>query len=62
LNSPHPPQPKRGRPFLDDRQALTGLIFLLKTALPRKNSPQEMGYGCCMTRWNRLRDRQTAGV
>jgi transposase len=62
LIPPHPPQPKGGRPFLDDRKVLTGIIFILKTGLPREDLPQEMGCGCGLTCWNRLRDRQAAGV
>jgi len=62
LLPPHPPQPKGGRPFLDDRKVLTGLIFLLKTGLAWEDLPQEMGCGCGMTGWNRLRDWQAAGV
>ena len=62
LIPPHPPQPKGGRPFLDDRKVLTGIIFLLKTGLPWEDLPQEMGCGCGMTGWNRWRDWQAAGV
>jgi transposase len=62
LLPPHPPQPKGGRPFLDDRKVLTGIIFILKTGLPWEDLPQEMGCGCGMTCWNRLRDWQAAGV
>jgi transposase len=29
LIPPHPSQPKGGRPFLDDRQVRTGIIFIL---------------------------------
>ncbi len=59
---PHPPRPKGGRPPLDDRKVLTGIIFILKTGLPWEDLPQEMGCGCGMTCWNRLRDWQAAGV
>ena len=62
LLPPHPPQPKGGRPFLDDRKVLTGIIFVLKTGIPWEDLPQEMGCGCGMTCWNRLRDWQAAGV
>ena len=62
LLPPHPPQPKGGRPFLDDREVLTGIIFILKTGLPWEDLPQEMGCGRGLTCWNRLRDRQAAGV
>jgi transposase len=62
LLPPHPPQPKGGRPFLDDRKVLTGIIFILKTGIPWEDLPQEMGCGCGMICWNRLRDWQVAGV
>lgn len=62
LIPPHPPQPKGGRPPLDDRKVLTGIIFILKTGIPWEDLPQEMGCGCGMTGWNRLRDWQAAGV
>jgi transposase len=62
LLPPHPPQPKGGRPWLDDRKVLTGLLFILKTGIPWEDLPQEMGCGCGMTCRNRLRDWQTAGV
>jgi transposase len=62
LIPPHPPQPRGGRPFLDDRKVLTGIIFILKTGLPWEDLPQEMGCGCGMTCWNRLRDWQAQGV
>jgi transposase len=57
-----PPRPKGGRPPLDDRQALTGIIFILKTGIPWEYLPWEMGCGCGMTCWRRLRDWQKAGV
>src|SRR5262245_60507886 len=62
LIPPHPPQPKGGRPFLDDRKVLTGIIFVLKTGLPWEDLPQEIGCGCGMTCWNRPRDWQAAGA
>src|SRR5580765_6732355 len=62
LLPPHPPQPKGGRPFLDDRKVLTGIIFVLKTGIPWEDLPQEMGCGCGMTCWNYLQAWQRAGV
>jgi transposase len=59
---PHPPQPKGGRPFLADRQVLTGILFVLTTGIPREDLPQEMGGGCGLTWRDRLRDRPAAGV
>lgn len=58
----HRPRPKGGRKPLDDRAALTGLIFVLRTGIPWEFLPQEMGCGCGMTCWRRLRDWQAAGV
>src|SRR5688572_25369298 len=53
---------KGGRPPVDDRAALTGILFVLKTGIPWEDLPQEMGCGCGMTCWRRLRDWQEAGV
>lgn len=61
-----PPKPRRprypGRKRLDDRKALTGILFVLKTGLPWEELPQEMGCGCGMTCWRRLQEWQQAGV
>lgn len=66
LVKPHlpkqPPRPKGGRPRLDDRAALTGILFVLKTGIPWEYLPPEMGCGSGMTCWRRLRDWQKAGV
>lgn len=56
------PSDKGGRPPLDDRAALTGILFVLKTGIPWEDLPQEMNCGCGMTCWRRLRDWQQAGV
>lgn len=57
-----PPRPKGGRPPIDDRAALTGILFVLKSGIPWERLPQEMGCGSGMTCWRRLRDWQAAGV
>lgn len=61
-----PPNPRRfrypGRKPLDDRQVLTGILFVLKTGIPWEDLPQEMGCGSGMTCWRRLRDWHEAGV
>ena len=66
LIKPHlperPPRPKGGRPPLDDRKTLTGILFILKTGMPWEYLPAEMGCGCGMTCWRRLRDWYRAGV
>ena len=51
-----------GRKPLDDRKALTGILFVLKSGIPWEILLQEMGCGSGMTCWRRLRDWQQAGV
>jgi transposase len=51
-----------GRMRLEDRQVLTGILFVLKTGIPWEDLPQEMGCGSGMTCWRRLRDWNEAGV
>jgi transposase len=63
---PPRPEPKRpdrpGRPPIDDRMALTGILFVLRTGINWEDLPSEMGCGCGMTCWRRLRDWARAGV
>jgi transposase len=55
-------KPKGGRPPLESRPALTGILFVLKTGIPWGDLPGEMGCGSGSTGWRRLRDWQEAGV
>lgn len=59
-----PPKPRRfrypGRKPITNRQALTGIMFVLRTGIPWELLPQEMG--CGVSCWRRLRDWQAAGV
>jgi transposase len=52
------PKPRRlrypGRKPIDDRKALTGILFVLKMGIPWEELPQEMGCGSGMTCWRRL--------
>jgi transposase len=57
-----PAKPKGGRPRLDDRKVLTGIIFVLKNGIGWDLLPSEMGCGSGMTCWRRLRDWNRAGV
>ena len=60
------PKPRRfrypGRKPVGDRQALTGILFVLKTGIPWEDLPCELGCGCGMTCWRRLRDWQADGT
>ena len=51
-----------GRKPISNRQALTGILFVLKTGIGWEDLPQEMGCGCGMTCWRRLQEWQKAGV
>src|SRR6516162_2611610 len=68
LIEPILPKPKRrrfrfpGRKPVGNRETLTGILFVLQTGTPWEYLPQEMGCGCGMTCWRRLRDWQRAGV
>jgi transposase len=62
LLPPARPKPKGGRPPIENRAALTGIIFVLKTGIPWELLPQEMSCGSGVTCWRRLRDWQDAGV
>ena len=53
---------KGGRPPIPDRAALTGILFVARTGCPWEYLPQELGCGCGMTCWRRLRDWHHAGV
>ena len=61
------PPPKRrrkhhpGRKPVDNRVALTGILFVLKTGIAWEDLPQEIGCSG-MTCWRRLRDWQKKGV
>ena len=51
-----------GRKPLDDRLVLQGILFVLYTGISWEHLPQELGFGCGMTAWRRLRGWQRAGV
>ncbi len=57
-----PRRPKGGRPPVDDRATLTGILFVLKSGMPWSMLPRELGCGSGVTCWRRLRDWQQAGV
>jgi transposase len=61
-----PPKPRRfrfpGRKPIDNRKALIGILFVLRTGIRWEDLPRELGCGSGMTCWRRLRDWQAAGV
>lgn len=57
----HVPSPLGGAPRVDDRTALAGIIFVLKTGLPWQMFPKELGCSGS-TCWRRLEEWTTAGV
>ena len=60
---PTPPPRHGGRPRVDDRACLTGIVYQLRTGVPWRLLPvRELGCGSPVTCWRRLRDRQRAGV
>ena len=62
------PMPKRrrrrypGRKPLDNRRVLSGILFVLRSSIPREVLPQEMGCGSGMSCLRRLRAWQKARV
>ena len=62
LLPPATPNRKGGRPPVGNWGALTGILFVLRTGIPWEYLPRELGCGCGMTCWRRLRDWQAAGV
>ena len=57
-----PPQPRGGRPFCDNRAALLGIIFVLRSGMPWQMIPREMPCPSGSTCWRRLRQWTEAGV
>jgi transposase len=50
------------RRSVDDRAAMNGILYVLRTGIPWEDLPQSLGFGSGMTCWRRLRNWQTAGV
>ena len=66
LVGPLLPMPQRSRPGgrrrLPDRQALSGILFVLHTGIAWRHLPLELGFGSGVTCWRRLDEWQRAGV
>ena len=62
---PPPPPAKNGRtgrPRVDDRAVLEGILFVAENGIAWKKLPTELGFGSGITCWRRLRAWQEAGV
>lgn len=62
LIPPEVPKPQGGRPRVLDRACLTGIVYVLRTGMPWRFVPQELGCGSGVTCWRRLQEWTTAGV
>jgi transposase len=54
--------PIGGRPRLDDRIVLDGILYVLRTGIAWHRVPRELGFGTGMTLWRRHREWIVAGV
>jgi transposase len=58
-----PTTPLRRPPRVDDRAALAGIVYQLRSGIPWRLLPTaQLGCGSAITCWRRLRDWQRAGV
>jgi transposase len=62
LLSAEPPKPKGGRPRVDSRAALNGILYVLRTGIQWKHLPTALGFGSGVTVWRRVLAWQRAGV
>lgn len=53
---------RTGRPRVEDRRALEGILFVLTTGIGWAKLPAELGHGSGVTCWRRLREWERAGV
>ena len=58
----YPPSAKGGRPRISGRQALTGILFVLRTGAAWEDLPTELSCGSGMSCWRYLRDWQLDGT
>ncbi len=62
LLPPWQPSSRGGRPRANDRAALAGIVYVLRSGKSWARLPQELGFGSGMTCWRRLREWQAVGI
>lgn len=62
LPPPPPPSPKGGRPPVDNRKALTGIIFVNRTGIPWQALPTEAFAVSGSSCWRRFDEWTKAGI
>ena len=62
LLPPEPPKPKGGRPPVEDRKCLVGIVFVLRTGCAWNDLPSELGCGHGSTCWRRFQSWTEADV
>lgn len=60
LLAPHPPHPKGGRPWVDDKACFAGIVYVLRNAIRWNAMPSDFPSG--VTCWRRYRDWTVSGV
>ena len=56
------PKPRGGRPCVPHRACPRGIVYVLRTGMPWRMVPAELGCGSGVTCWRRLREWTEAGV
>jgi hypothetical protein len=55
-----PSKTRGGRSRMPDRAVLSGIVFVLRSGIPWRMLPREIGFGSGVTCWRRLRDWQAS--